>query len=203
MAFQAPTIQSIYQNKQLTSPITQIVLLILVIGLFSWFILKPKLATVVKKHGELKVAEDQLAAIDQEKRELNRLVAQLQSSSNQVSLTDEALPLSGRTSKPHILLENLARSSGMVVVQITPEDTDDIISAGNKEVLTDKYKPTRKLHTSTFTVSVTGTVDQFKNYLQLLETNGRVLDVSSLEIIGGEPVTKFRVKIKAYAYEVF
>jgi Tfp pilus assembly protein PilO len=201
MAFQTPSIQSVYQNKQLNSPLSQIILMLIVIVLFSWFLFKPKLTTVIENRKVLTAAKSQLASVDNEKRELNRLVQQLQSASSEVKLTEEALPLSGRTSKPHILLDSLAKSSGMVVVQITPDDTDNIISAGNKAVLADPYKASRALNESMYTVSVTGTIDQFKNYLQLLETNGRVLDVSTLEIVGGDPVTKFRIKIKTYSYE--
>jgi Tfp pilus assembly protein PilO len=201
MAFQTPSIQSVYQNKQLNSPLSQIILMLIVIVLFSWFLFKPKLTTVIENRKVLTAAKSQLASVDNEKRELNRLVQQLQSASSEVKLTEEALPLSGRTSKPHILLDSLAKSSGMVVVQITPDDTDNIISAGNKAVLADPYKAARALNESMYTVSVTGTIDQFKNYLQLLETNGRVLDISTLEIVGGDPVTKFRIKIKTYSYE--
>jgi len=202
MAFQSPQISSLYHNKQLTSPVAVIVLLVMIIVLFSWFILKPKMSSVSAQHGNLKTLKSQLSAVDNEKRELNRLVAQLADSKDEVTLTDEALPLSGRTSKVHVLVDNLAKASGLVISQITAEDVDDIISAGNKEVLKDPYKPQRKLYTSTVTVSVAGTVDQFKNFLELLETNGRVLDISQLEIIGDEGSTKFRVKIKSYSYEV-
>ncbi len=44
-------------------------------------------------------------------------------------------------------------------------------------------------------------MEQFKNLLQLIETSGRVLDIDSVEVIGGEPLTKFRITVKAYAYE--
>jgi tRNA (Thr-GGU) A37 N-methylase len=44
-------------------------------------------------------------------------------------------------------------------------------------------------------------MEQLKNLLQLMETNGRVLDVDSLQILGGDPVTKFKIVVKAYAYE--
>lgn len=201
MAFHTPTIESVYKNKQINSPLSQIVLMIIIIGLFSWFLFKPKLGTVIAKRTELKESKLQLAAIDNEKRELNRLIMDLQGASDEVAITEEAMPLSGRISKPQILLESLARSSGMLVVQMTPDDTDNIISAGNKAVLADPFAVQRKLMITEFTVTATGTIEQFKNYLQLLETNGRILDVTSLEIDGGEPVTKFRVKVKTYSYE--
>ncbi len=202
MAFQSPQISSLYHNKQLTSPVAVIVLMVIIIALFSWFMLKPKLATVSAQHTTLKSLKDQFATVDGQKRELNRLIAQLADNKQEITLTDEALPLSGRTSKVHVLLDKLASDSGLVVSQITAEDIEDIISAGNKAALKDPYGQNRKLYASSVTMSVSGTVDQFKLFLELLETNGRVLDVSQLEIIGAEEVTKFRVKIKAYAYEV-
>ncbi|MDQ3018734.1 MAG: hypothetical protein M3Q64_02600 [bacterium] len=201
MAFSPPSIQLMYHNRQLTSPLVQVVLFSIVIVLFSWFIVKPQVAKVRARHSELNIAKAQLAKVDQDGRDLNRLVNQLQASSNEIAITDEALPLNGRATKLHVLLDSLVRSSGMELAQVSVEDLGTIISAGNKQTIENPFGVSRKLQTTTLLASVTGTVDQFKSLLELIETNGRVLDITSMEIMGGEPVTRFRIKVRAYAFE--
>ncbi len=66
MAFHPPSIQTIYHNKQVNSPLAQIILLTIVIVLFSWFILTPKLTAVQALHAELKTNKTQLAAVEGE-----------------------------------------------------------------------------------------------------------------------------------------
>ena len=202
MAFTPPSIQNMYDSKQLSSPLTQIIFLIIIIVLFSWFLVKPKLSESSVKHAELTTKKEQLAKIESEKRDLNRLIAEMQSSGEQVKLVDEAIPLTGRATKLNVLVESLAKSSGMEVASMTVDGLNELVSAGNKEVLDDPYKSQRSLMTTDMNVLLTGSIEQFRNFLQLLETSGRIVDVSELDVLGGDTITRFRVKLKAYAYEV-
>lgn len=188
-------------SRQGGSPIFQAALILIVLVLFSWFILKPWLSKSLDTRAQLNSAQDQLDSIEADQRELNRLVSELQSSPDEVALVDEALPLNGRVSKVNVLLDNLVRTSGMTLSILSSEETKDIVSAGDKTMLANPYQPGRVLHTVTVSAAINGTMEQLKNFLQLMETNGRVLDVSSLEIIGGEPITKFEITVKAYAFE--
>ncbi len=188
-------------SKDFGSPIVQSILLIIVLVLFSWFILRPKLSTSAEQRSNLKAVQTQLAGIKNDKQELNRLVEDLRAASDEVAKVDEALPLTGRVSKVYVLLDNYVRSSGMTLTLISADDTSKAIAAGEKQLLQNPYQPGRQLHAVTLTTSVTGTMEQFKNLLQLIETSGRVLDIDSVEVIGGEPLTKFRITVKAYAYE--
>lgn len=201
MAIIPPSLTETYKAKSLGSPVIQGVLVLIVLILFSWFIFRPRLAQFNESRAEVNAAKQQLDKIESDQRELNRLVNELRSSPDEVAILDEALPLSGRISKVNVLLDNLVRSSGMTLAVISADDTQKIISAGDKSILQNPYQPGRTLHTITISTSITGTMEQLKNLLQLMETNGRVLDVESLQIMGGDPVTKFRLTVKAYAYE--
>ncbi len=183
------------------SSIIQIVLLAVIFVLFSWFILKPKLSHSTEVRSNLKAAEAQLAQTQQDQQDLKRLIGDLRSSSEEVAKVDEALPLSGRVSKAYVLLESLVRSSGMTLATISSSDSSKAISAADKALLANPYQPGRALHAITLSTTVTGSMEQFKNFLELVETNGRVLDVETVEINGDEPVTKFQIKVKAYTYE--
>jgi hypothetical protein len=175
--------------------------IVIVLVLFSWFLIRPWMAKTIESRGKLKSAQKELSSIEADQMELNRLVTELHSSPEDVALVDEALPLNGRISKVYVLLDNLVRTSGMTMAVLSSEDSQSIISAGDKPVLAHPFQPGRKLHTIEIAASITGTMEQLKNLMQLMETNGRVLDVETLQVIGGDPVTKFRMTVKAYAYE--
>ncbi len=202
MAMNSPTIQSyIPHSKNYGNPGIQAVMLLIVLVLVSWFLIKPKLTESAQHRAELKAAEAQLSGIQQDRKDLNRLVNELHSAPDEILKVDEALPLNGRITKTYVLLESLVRDSGMTLTLISAGDTSKTISAGDKEILENPYQPGRELHVMTLTTSVTGTMDQFKNFLELIETNGRVLDVETVEVVGGDPLTKFRITVNAYAYE--
>lgn len=203
MDMKPPSVQNNTSSAVRTSSssIIQIALLAIIFVLFSWFILKPKLSHSTEVRSSLKAAEAQLAQTQQDQQDLKRLVTDLRSSSDEVAKVDEALPLSGRVSKAYVLLDSLVRSSGMTLATIDSSDSSKAISAADKALLANPYQPGRELHTITITTTVTGSMDQFKNFLELIETNGRVLDVETVEIDGGESATKFQITVKAYTYE--
>lgn len=198
-----PSIQNSSSRASLesSSPIVQIVLLSIILVIFSWFVLKPKLSSSTEVRANLKTAESQLGKIQQDQQDLGRLLSELRSSTDEIAKVDEALPLSGRVSKAYVLLDSLVQSSGMTLTLISADDTSKAVSAADKALLENPYQPGRSLHTITLTTSVTGTMEQFKNLLQLIETSGRVLDIETVEVNGGEPLTKFEIKVKAYSYE--
>lgn len=201
MAINTQNRTTAFAAKQAGNPVFQSIFLIIVIVLFAWFLLRPWLEKTLDTRAELNTEQKVLDSIQADQRELNRLVNQLRTSPEEIALVDEALPLNGRISKVNVLLDSLVRSSGMTLAVLSADDTQSIVSAGDKTVLANPYQPGRKLHTITVSASITGTMEQLKNLLQLMETNGRVLDVESLQILGGEPVTKFRMTVNAYAYE--
>lgn len=203
MALTPPSISNNNGRKDFSNPTIQIVILMIIVVLFSWFLLKPKLATTMETRKSLDTANAKLKQIENDKRDLNKLVNELQSSKKEVALVDEALPLGGRISKVNLLLENLVQTSGMTLALMNAEDTDEIISAGNKEVLKNPYQPGRALHTAEISLSVSGNMEQFRNLLQLIETNSRILDIKEVEVAAGENEndTKFIITIQAYAFE--
>lgn len=188
-------------QRDFGNPVVQAALLLIVFVLFTWFILKPKLTESASQRAKLKTAEAQLNQVKKDKQDLAQLVEELRSSPQDVLKVDEALPLNGRVSKVYVMLDSYVRTAGMTLTLISADDTSDAFASGDKSILENPYQPGRELHTITLTTSVTGTMEQFKNLLQLIETSGRVLDVTSVEVIGEEAVPKFRITVKAYSYE--
>lgn len=201
MAMNPPSIINSARRREFGNPIIQIVLLLIVLVLVSWFVIKPKITAVIEQRKELKLAEQKMDKVEEDQRDLNRLISELRSSPDEIALVDEALPLNGRVSKAYVLLDGLIRLSGMSSALLSADDTSKFVAAGDKDELQNPYKPGRKLHTITLTTSVTGTMEQFKSLLQIIETNGRVLDVENVNILGGDDETKFRITVNAYSYE--
>lgn len=201
MAILPSNLTESYRNKAASNPVFQIILVLIVLVLFSWFIFRPQLAKFNESRAEVATAEEQLNKVETDRRELNRLINELQASPDEITIVDEALPLNGRISKANVLLDTLVQTSGMSLAVISADDVVQTIDAGDKDVINNPYQPGRTLHTITINASVTGTMEQLKNLLELIETNGRLLDVDSLQILGGSELTKFRLTIKAYSYE--
>ena len=198
----SPTINSFTHNAQMRNPMLQAILIIIVVALFGWFIVLPKNTQVKDKTDQLATLEAQSQSLQSDMEAVNKLVAQLETSKDEVKLIDEALPLSNRPTKIALLLEEYARSSGMSVAQISIGDVDKAIAAGNKEELAKPFEANRSLVTTDVTVSVGGSVDQFKNFLTLLETSGRILDVESFTVNSSEDTIRYNLKLLTYAYEV-
>ena len=193
--------QSYHNNQSISNPVFQSILMLIVIVLFSWFVLKPRLATFNDTRAQITAAEAQFKKLDAERNDLDLLVKKLQSSPEEVSIVDEALPLNGRISKVSYLLSDLVGRSGMTLGVLGVDDSSKIVAAGDKEVIKEPFKPGRTLHTITVTASLSGSMEQLKNLLELIEGNARVLDVESLQVLGGDEVTKFRLTVKAYSFE--
>lgn len=201
MTFNTPDIKNSYQKRDFASPTLQAVLIVIILVLFSWFVVKPKLTSVNAARAELKSIEAKLSQTKGDEAQLNELLTKLHASADDVALVDEALPLSGRISKANVLMESLVQTSGMSLAQLSSTDSQKIVSAGDKSTLADPFTKKRSLYTITMTASITGTMDQFRNLLELMENSSRVLDVESLSVLGGDQQIKFRVIVKAYAYE--
>jgi Tfp pilus assembly protein PilO len=201
MTSNTPVIKKSYQRKDFGNPLIQIILLAVICSLFSWFILKPKYSETMANRSQLSAAEKQLEQITKDQADLKQLVSRLNSSTDQVALVDEALPLNGRISKANVLMESLVQASGMSMAQLTTSDSQKTISSGDKAKLANPFKAVRTLNTISMTLSLTGNLDQFRNLLELIETNGRVLDVESMDVTSDDNGSKFRIIVNAYAFD--
>ncbi len=187
-------------RAQLGNPLMHIIVLAVIAGLFTWFILIPKYQAYSANKDRLDGMQKQRLSLQNDTKDLNRLIESLDSSKEDVKLLDEALPLSDRATRTSVLIENYAISSGLQLAQLNVDGIEDTLSAGNKKDLTTPYDQQRKLTPSRMTVSVTGTVEQFRNFLELLEKSGRIIDVENLDVVTSESLVKFTVILNTYSY---
>jgi Tfp pilus assembly protein PilO len=194
--FNNPTASS----KGARTSLIEIGALIAVIILVLWFFVLPKRAALNAQRTELKQQEEVLANSKKDSENLVRLISQLNRSGADIALLDEALPLESRITKLEFLLDSLISASGMRLGLMNVDATTLGVAAGDKKTLADPFAAPRKLQTITMEVNVSGNVDQFKNLLQLLESNSRIIDVVSIDITNEEEGSAFKIKLKSYSY---
>ncbi len=199
---QSPTVTSIYQKAQMRNPVLQAVFVIIFVLLFGWFVVMPKNSQVDLKSEQLASMEAQAKTLENDLEVVNKLVAEMETSKEEIKLVDEALPLTNRPTKIALLLEEFAKSSGMIVAQINVDNVGENLASGNKEELNNPFDGNRVLTTTNVTVTVGGSLDQFKNFLTLLETSGRILDVESFTVNSSEQDIRYNLKLLTYAYEI-
>lgn len=188
-------------NNSARNPIFQIVLIIVVLVLFGWFILLPKNNAYQEQSNQLVTLQAEKNSLSDDQERLNRLIAEMGDSDKEVKVLDEALPLSDRPTKIAVMLESYAQSSAMSLEQLNIADMDKQISAANTALLEDPYGVSRQLQTIKIDINVSGSIEQFRNFLTLLETSGRIIDISSFSVSSGDDAERFNLKLVTYAYE--
>jgi Tfp pilus assembly protein PilO len=187
-------------SNQLQTSLIETVALIVVIVLVGWFLVLPKHADLREQKAQLKQQQTAYSNIQKDTEDLNRLIGQMKQAKTDLTLVDEALPLDNRPTKLEVLLDSLVTASGMKLSAMNIQTAETGIAAGNKSVTGDPYGADRKLQTTSLELITTGTVDQFRNLLQLIETNGRIIDVSDLQLSNEQETTTYTIKLKAYSY---
>ena len=94
-------------------------------------------------------------------------------------------------------MQRAGLGSGVVGIEIDPQTP----VAGDKAVIEQPFNAVRKTKTIGINVSGTGTIDQLDNFLRLLESSGRVLQVQGMDINQGRgDQLIFRLAINTYSY---
>lgn len=184
--------------------IVNIVLLLIVLVCFTWFLVLPLNQQLNASRDQLHQAQAASQSLSQTNQQLQQLVSQMQTSTDDINHLNEALPLDNRPTKVDILLDSLAKTSGLTLSAIEPDslgDKGDSIVAGNKALLKDPYSTVRVLHSMAFQVSLTGSIDQFINFLHLAETSSRLLDIDMVSARGDQNnLLSFHTHLKTYYY---
>ncbi len=187
------------QNDAQTSVIETVALIVVIILVF-WFFVRPQSTILGTEKTTLQQAQAEYAQVDQDKQKLAELTARLKKSQADIVLVDEALPLNNRPTQVEYLLSELVAASGMTLTDINIATAESNVVAGNKVLLKDPYAVTRKLQTTSLNLGVSGDIDQFRNLLQLIESNSRIIDVSTLDMTNDAESPVFKLQLKVYSY---
>lgn len=199
---QSPDFSSINTSEQIRNPILQTILIAIVLIVFGWFVLGPKYTKTNATRTQLANLEEQRVNLEADQQELNRLIARLESSDQEIELLDEAVPLTARPTRIAMLMETFAQNTGMVMSQMSIGSPDEFIAAGNKTELENPYQAPRELAEIEVGATLAGNIDQFRNFLMLLEESGRIIDVSSMNVMSTDAGPNYSLRLKTYAYEL-
>lgn len=181
----------------------EIILLCIIIVLFSWFVLKPKVIILAQKRVELKNVEQQQEMVKTKKAEFEALVSKMQGAKADFTILDEALPLQPRGTKLMLLVDGLAKTNGLFVTAVSLDGSESAkyIAAGDKATLNDPYAVARVVNPETVMVTATGSLEQFMGFLNAIENSTRILDIQSIDITANDDgQLSFKVKIKGYIF---
>lgn len=181
----------------------QIVLLIILIAFIVWYLVLPKYKAYGVRKGELATVKEDFAKLESTKAKIYQLNDQLKNQENQdaLKLLDEAVPLESRATRIYILMESLVKTSGMSLGSMNVDPITSLATPGAAGSAQNPFATDRKLTTHTISINLTGNMQQFVGFLQILENNPRLFNITTVEI-GGEQtdLLSFKVVVKAYAY---
>lgn len=187
------------QIKSSRNSLFEVGLLVIVCALFAWFILLPKKAQVAEKNSEKAKIEDQQSKMAESLKILNLRIQELDSHKQEIANLDDALPLKGKTTYLQILIQSLADSAGVTVGDITISGKGDAVAAGDTELLKNPYGAVRTLQKLSGTVSVIGSFVQLESFLKKIETSGRIMQISGIDIAAGQD-NNLNLKVSLDAY---
>ncbi len=170
------------QMRTSRNPIMECVLLLVVCGLFYWFMISPKMAQINEQKTVLAQAETDKSKISGTVEDLRKLIDKVSSHSQEVSYLNEAMPLDAKVLRLRMLLEKLGESVGVSVSNVNVTGQTDAPWAGDKAVLDNPYAIPRTVQRLNGTVSAVGTYGQIISFLEKIESSGRVINVNSMSI---------------------
>jgi Tfp pilus assembly protein PilO len=201
MALNISKVEITSAPKTVQTSFIEVGILLVVIGLFYWFILSPKLQSLALAKEEQKQLQEKQANSAKELKTLQELVVQLDNNKEYVDKLDQALPLDNKALRLQMLLEYLAGTSGLTVGDVTASAKGDAILGGDKALLAQPFGQKRTVQKMKASVYVTGSFDQLQAFLKKLESSGRVLDITTIDIgPAQEGLLGLRVSIDSYYF---
>lgn len=178
-----------------------IVLLIGAIGAGYWVFVIPKRVELATVNSQLVVLRQDQVSVTADVETLNKLISQLKSDTDDMAHLDESLPLVQSGFRTQMLLTKLAQFSGVTLNSISVDGNYQSVIAGNKQLLANPYAVTRKLQTSLAQITVSGSYDQLKVFLQKIENNSRIMNVQSLSLTSNKGDTLImNLSLAAYSF---
>lgn len=188
-------------QEQYRNRIVEVVLLVVAIILFANFLLMPKRSAVAEQKQQLEELTLENENIAKNKQQLNTLVQQMKTSKKDLALLDSTLPLNSRVTTTHVLLDSLVAASGLTLATISTDTSDDMVAAGDSQMIKDPFGGKHTLKTVQINLGVTGTMDQFLSFLKSLENSARIVDVKNITINQGTGGSaSFGLTLKTYFY---
>lgn len=177
------------------------VLLLVVCGLFTWYIILPKRAENNKKrevYVELSNKKDKI------KKDAETLLAkanELKERKDDVEKLDRALPLTSNAPQLEIIIQKMASDVSVELGAVNISGVSEKYSSGDKEFLANPFKVQRKVQKASGDLIAKGTLNQLMAFLHEVEASGRLINVQSIEIgTGTEGGLVMKLSVLVYVF---
>jgi Tfp pilus assembly protein PilO len=181
----------------------EVILLVIVCGLFTWFIILPKRADVNLKKETLNRFKEQAVNTQKQEATLRGLITELNVSKDDVEKLDKAIPLEQNMPQLESLLTDIARSVNVSLGNFGLSGRPNSVAAGNKELLANPYKPARTLQKISGSLVVGGTFSQLKAFIEKLEGSGRLINITDMQMDAGTNGSlNLRLNVNVYFFGV-
>lgn len=181
----------------------EVIFLIILIAILVWYFIKPKMATYAAKKDELTTVETDLKQLSERDKEIQELYELLQTPEikNDIELLDEGVPLNSRATRVYMLMESLIKNSGMVAGSLSVEPLDSLVSEGASDKSKDVFNENRVEVIQKISLNLSGNMQQFLGFLEILENNPRLFNIKNLSINGEDKqALAFKLLIEVFAY---
>lgn len=194
--------QSGAQNRKLSFTFTEVILLLIMIGLFYWYMVSPKQAVLAEKKAQIAKLTDDKSKIDGEINGLKDSLKVLSGNKTEIAEMDEALPMDSRTTKLQMLVNDLAAKAGVSLESAGFDEDPKKVYAADKEAIKEPFSQARSLKVIHGSVSVLGKFDQIQLFLNKIENSARILKITSMELQAQkDSVMSLVLDLEAYSYE--
>ncbi|MCL5008904.1 MAG: type 4a pilus biogenesis protein PilO [Patescibacteria group bacterium] len=194
--------RSEHKAQSLNFSLTEVVLLLIMIGLFYWYMVMPKQASLKAAQAQITQLTTDKSNIQGQIDSLNSSIKTLSSSKSSIADMDEALPLDSRTTKLQLLVESLASQAGVSLESVSFDSDSKTVYASSKEAAANPFSQPRKLKVIGGSVAVLGSFDQVQAFLGKVEKSARVLNIQTMNLnVQDAGVMSLRLDLEAYSYE--
>jgi len=170
------------QVRSSRNSVLEAVLLLVICGLFYWFIIAPKMTAVAEQKNYLSQTQTEKDNISGTVSDLKKMVGQLSAHTKEISALDEAMPLDAKVLRLRLLLEDLGQSVGLSVGNVNVTGNTDAPWAGDKAILENPYGVPRSVQRLSGTISAQGNYGQVVAFLNKIENSGRIININSVNI---------------------
>lgn len=182
----------------------EVLLIVVVAGLFYGFLAKPKAADLSVQKQALAKLQSESKALGEDLDNLNSLVERLKAvkNSGEIENLDESLPLEGKVISINRLIKIFAQESGVTLSNFLISGKNGYIVAGNIPLLQEPFGQKRSLQKLSGDITVLGSLEQITNFIKKIENSPRIVQITALEITGAkEGGLSSHLSIEIYYYE--
>jgi len=177
------------------------ILVVLFVVVFFPFFLKPQLDKIKQKNTEVKKSEQRLTVLNEKIADLEKI------NENDVSLklleTEKAVPSDKKIPQIILGINILASKNGLKLqsMEFKPgqPSTESAKAASTKKTDSSKSSEDKQKDNVTFTVSLNGSMQQFKNFLADIERSKRLLGVDKITGKKDEKSQTYAFDLEVYA----